>query len=213
MQASFKQSVRRHFENVVLSPQQVERLQALAEANPDVPSPGRGHSHPRLWKAAVPVLVVACFLLGYWFATPRLHDYTVEAIAAEVALNHIERKPAEVRTGNIVDIRRYFDRLDFVPVESSLPGAEGLRLTGGRYCSLQGHIAAQLHLVEPQSGGRHTLYQTAYRPGAFPELPSLEQGETPLTVYAHGLALRLWVEKGVLHVMTGNRESYQHTAD
>ena len=43
----------------------------------------------------------------------------------------------------------------------------------------------------------------AYDPQRFGPLPSLEEGEQPLSLGARGLRVRLWVEKGILLALIG----------
>lgn len=197
MNVSFKKAVERHFQNIELDREQLAELQKLAQGRP-VPGEIRRTRQGR-WKAAM--LAVITFMTAYWLSLPDMTDYTVDSIASEVALNHIKLKPMEIKTHDMREIRAYFDRLDFVPLQSSLAEFNQLSLLGGRYCSLQGHIAAQLRFEDLTNGGSRTLYQTAYRPDYFPALPVLEQGESPLTTYANGVHTRIWVEKGVLNVL------------
>jgi RNA polymerase sigma factor (sigma-70 family) len=55
--------------------------------------------------------------------------------------------------------REALDRLDF-DLEPTAVRLAGLALVGGRYCSIQGQIAAQLKVVDPASKEILTLYVT-----------------------------------------------------
>ena len=68
------------------------------------------------------------------------------------------------------------------------------------YGSLQGITAAQLRMRQDQN--LHTQYQTEYLPEVFGELPRLEKGETPVIVFAKGIQVKIWVEKGLLFALT-----------
>jgi hypothetical protein len=87
-----------------------------------------------------------------------------------------------------------------MPVESSLQVLNNLQLIGGRYCSLQGITAAQLRMKQGEN--LQTLYETEYVPDVFGDLPILEKGEEPQVVYAKGIKVKVWVEKGLLFALT-----------
>jgi len=46
------------------------------------------------------------------------------------------------------------------------------------------------------------LYETIYNPKIFNYLPNLDEGEEPITVYAKGVQVEIWVEKGLLFAQT-----------
>jgi hypothetical protein len=123
-----------------------------------------------------------------------------QQIAEEVVSNHLKLKPLEVKTGSINAVRGYFTKLDFMPVESSLQALNNLQLIGGRYCSLQGITAAQLRMKQGEN--LQTLYETEYVPDVFGDIPILEKGEEPQVVYAKGIKVKVWVEKGLLFALT-----------
>ncbi len=58
-------------------------------------------------------------------------------------------------------------------------------------------IAAQFRLEDPENGEIQTLYETIYNPKVFNNLPNLDVGEEPITVYAKGIPVEIWVEKGL----------------
>jgi anti-sigma factor RsiW len=200
-----KQAVREHLERRQLSNEQLTTLMAMQkdQAAPDqrCPSP-----HPSPWHSswqarsfgAVAAAMVAA--IAVWLSLPSVD--MPQQIAAEVARNHLNLKPLEVRTSDMDEIRRYFDRLAFKPVNSRLVADAGLRMIGGRYCSIQGIDAAQLRMLPAEGDEIQTVYQTVYDPELFKDLPRLENGDTPVDVTIKGLKVRVWVEKGVLFAMT-----------
>jgi len=46
------------------------------------------------------------------------------------------------------------------------------------------------------------LYQTVYYKKVFYDLPVLKENQKPITVYSKGLAVDIWVEKGILFALT-----------
>jgi len=161
-------------------------------------------------RSSVPIAAAGMFLFAVITAFMALqfskyHLLTMpQKIAEEVVSNHLKLKPLEVKTGSINAVRGYFTKLDFMPVESSLQALNNLQLIGGRYCSLQGITAAQLRMKQGEN--LQTLYETEYVPDVFGDIPSLEKGEAPLVVYAKGIKVKVWVEKGLLFALTDSPE-------
>lgn len=122
-----------------------------------------------------------------------------QRIAHEVLTNHLNIKPLDVETNSIAQIKTYFDRLDFAPQLSKQVSNEAAVLIGGRYCTLQGAIAAQLRFKLP-SGEVMTFYQAAYDPKRFGQLPDAEHGEPALQLSERGFHMRLWRESNLVMV-------------
>lgn len=198
MNKLLKQTVRNHLESFSLSEDQINKLEALADQDKPVSKP-----YPLIYPFAV-AGAVAAFLLVF-FLTPYLQNQSgiQEKVAMEVVANHFKLKPLEIETSSINEIRRYFKKLDFVPVNSQLVSQLGLDLIGGRYCSLQGNIAAQLRVRKPGASSVQTLYQAEYRKDIFENMPSLEEGEKPVDIHVKGVKVTIWVEKGLLFALTG----------
>jgi len=199
MKQPLNQQLNEYFRQVELSGPQLTELESLINSPIE-----KGSRHGRSFsgKLAVAgmffVAVVALFVMTQfpWDTSkdmPRL-------IAEEVVKNHLKLKPLEVKAETINAIRGYFSKLEFMPVESSMVSDNGMQLIGGRYCSLQGITAAQLRMK--QGRNLQTLYQTQYLPDVFGQLPKLEKGEAPLIVYAKGIKVKIWVEKGLLFALT-----------
>jgi hypothetical protein len=197
MNKPLKQSVQDHLETYSLSEDQLSKLESLTEQNKPV-TKQRVSIYPFAMIGAV-----ATFMLVF-FLTPYLQNQSgiQEKIAMEVVANHIKLKPLEIETSSIEGIRSYFKKLDFVPVNSQLVSQLGLELIGGRYCSLQGNIAAQLRVRKPGNNSVQTLYQTEYRKDVFENMPILEEGDKPVDIYVKGVKVTIWVEKGLLFALT-----------
>ena len=197
MNKPLKQSVRDHLDSYSLSEDQLNKLESLARQEMPV-TKRRATIYPLVMAGAV-----ATFLLVF-FLTPYLQDQSgiQQKIAMEVVANHIKLKPLEIEASSIEGIRRYFKKLDFVPVNSQLVNQLGLELIGGRYCSLQGNIAAQLRVRKPGSNTVQTLYQTEYRKDVFENMPELGEGDKPVDIHVKGVKVTIWVEKGLLFALT-----------
>ena len=197
MNRPLKQSAREHFESYSLSSEQLQQLEALGRSTEAKP-PARARIYR--WTAAA---AVAAFALAFALSTlMNQPEDMLQRIAIEVATNHVKLKPMEIETQSIDDVRDYFNKLDFIPVNSAVVSNLELELTGGRYCSLQGIGAAQLRVKQPGSGTVQSLYQADYDKDVFNDIPVLEHGDEPAERYAKGIKVRIWAEKGLVFALT-----------
>jgi hypothetical protein len=195
-----KQQLQQHIERVQLSDSQFKKLEDLMnQGTAPVETPVERQRWRSLAVAAMFVVAVVTTLMVSQFSNTSLEDMPL-LIAEEVVSNHLNLKPLEVKGGSINKVRGYFTKLNFMPAESKLRALDSLQLLGGRYCSLQGITAAQLRMKQGQN--LQTQYQTEYLPEVFGDLPRLENGEQPLVVYAKGVKVNIWVEKGLLFALT-----------
>lgn len=190
-----------------------DRLQALLALQRDAaarPAPRRPLRNPSrrtgvMMSAAAGIALA--FVLGWWLAVSLTVQQPGEVdllarIADEVAANHLKKQPVEVHAEDLPTLRAWFTELDFQLVESPLIAAADLDLLGGRYCSIQGGIAAQLRLHDAD-GARRTLYQSRYDRARHGPIPDRLAGEPPRERTARGVPVRLWREHGVLFALAG----------
>ena len=120
----------------------------------------RGGTRRESWRqwlrgiaAAAAVVVVAAGLY-------RHNDTTLLAdrVFAEVALNHRKNLAVEVEGTRLEEVQQGLDRLDFSILSAAEVMGPDYALVGGRYCSIQGELAAQLKVVEQAQGRRWTVY-------------------------------------------------------
>jgi hypothetical protein len=132
-----------------------ERAEAILAGAPPRATPAN------IWRlrlAALAASILALAWVGWGIFSER---DLAERVYAEIAMNHKEGLAAEVATDDFAAIGRALDRLRFAIAEPGGP-ASGLSLLGGRYCSIQGRLAAQLKLDAP--GGVQTLYVAELTP-------------------------------------------------
>jgi len=181
-----------------LSEKQLESLLRLQKSGIEKESP-RSTTQYR-WIAVAAILFISIGNVFYFTSSPQLA--LEQRIGSEVAKNHINLKPLEIQTSSVQEIRQFLTKLDFLPIESVLLKGSTKYLIGGRYCSIQGVRAAQLRLKDSKTGQIQSLYQTVYDKKVFSDLPELKEGQKPVTVYSKGLAVDIWVEKGLLFALT-----------
>jgi len=195
---NLKNVMREHIEKHSLSDVQLESLLQIKKSESNEKT--RIMAGSNLWILLTAVFVLA---IGNVFYFNFTNDLSLdEQIGNEVAKNHIKLKPLEVQTSSLQVIRKYFTELDFIPIDSEILKSSGKKLIGGRYCSIQGVTAAQLRIKDDKTGQIQSLYQTVYDPKVFSGLPELNKNGKPVTVYSKGLAVDIWVEKGLLFALT-----------
>ena len=199
MKTSLNKALRVYAESLQLNQTQLQELHGLQRQYQPADDPGR---HRRWFAAAAASLLIVLVAGLVQFYPVGMQRDLVAEIAAEVVDNHLHMKPLEIEGGEIANIRSYFDRLDFEPVDSRYLADTGLDLLGGRYCSLQGVTAAQLRFKNLGSDKLHTLYQVGYDPAIFKALPNVDEGEQPISVFSKGVKVTIWVEKGLLLALT-----------
>lgn len=190
MSSPLRTQIRNHLAGVELDEAQLQRLLDLQQVSP----------RPR-FRRLLPALAAACLIgIAVLVNVGLQHRDHSRVIAEEVVLNHLKQRPIEVHGATIDELQPFFGELDFRLATSSLPAVSTLEIAGGRYCSVRGVNAAQIRLGA-SAGGGSTLYQAPYVASVHGELPRIERGAAALEVKVRGLAVSLWVEKGVLFAL------------
>ena len=188
----------------------IDETESMLASQPAASSKGRKPLVKLVYALAASVFVlVAAFQLYSYTQIQQLFNGASNSvvmtsmswkIADEVARNHVKMKPLEVRTEQLSQLRDYFTQLDFTPVNSSFltkANDTDSKMLGGRYCSIQGLTAAQIRFSQKDKQPI-TLYEVQYDPSLYGEQPILEQGDKPTELMVRGVAVSIWVEKGLL---------------
>lgn len=134
-------------------------------------------------------------------------EEVAQRISHEVLTNHIHIKQLDRETGSLAELADHLEQLDFRIQPSRLLDGDGLRLTGGRYCTLQGAIAS--HLVFEAAGGyRVSHYQAAYDAERFGALPDINRSQEPLLVSERGYEVAIWQEQGLVMARAAPARTY-----
>ncbi len=149
------------------------------------------------WLSIAASFLLGAVLLAGVYKLENGQQSGIMAIAAEVSYNHLNLKPLEVARHQLNQVTGYFKKLDFNPMVSARVTGLSSHLIGGRYCSIQGNIAAQLRMKN-ETGQLSTLFESRFNPQDFNDLPVLENGQAPVQVFVDGQQVDLWVEKGLV---------------
>ena len=149
--------------------------------------------------AGVAAAAAALILLPFVFSElrgPGVDDPTAlaDSILREIALNHSKNQKVEFSADDYPGLREQMDRLDFTLLSPRRISGRELQMLGGRYCSLQGRLAAQIKL-EDEAGRVLTLYQTSFSGG----FEGLSEQRRELD----GIQIRIWREGDLLFGLAG----------
>lgn len=127
---------------------------------------------------------------------PSGHDTTAltERFGEEVARNHIKYQEPDYRVNTVAELIEALNNQEFQvrpPEKKEL--TDGLRLLGGRFCSLAGQLAVQIYLKDEASGERASLYVTA----ADGELRNLGAEE----LRHDQTRIEVWEEEGLIYAL------------
>ncbi|MGF1657098.1 MAG: hypothetical protein ACFCU3_08990 [Verrucomicrobiales bacterium] len=170
-----EQKLQDYYNSRSLSADQVERI---IKSGDMVKSDGK--LSPGWWFAAAAVVLLCLGLLSIQSNEAALQ----KRAAVEVAKNHSKDLAPEIFSTSFGEIQTALPRLDF-PLEPTQPELlTGLTVLGGRYCSLQGELAAQVSLVDGEGRGC-TLYITPLTE----EMKKIQPGVRELP---EGLKVSIW---------------------
>lgn len=184
-----------------LRPEKLNQLMAQAAAASRVKqAPARALIAWARRSATHKILAVAALLalfitlpLTQWYVADQ-GDWPLRA-AREIALNHKKQLTAEFLAQDYAALRAHMSKLDFVlTAPEHMPEAQ-LRVVGARYCSIQGHLAAQIKLEDPQ-GKRYTLYERSLIDT--PTLPSQSE------YMVDGVRIQEWQEAGLFFALASS---------
>ena len=167
-----KSELTKFYEKKSLSPEKMESLLSLQlELNK-----GRKKRLPLLAGFVAASLVLFTFIQ---FNSAPLD----QKIIAEVVYNHNKDMPPEVLSEDYQEVNQALDKLDFKIIKSQRL-ASHYKLIGGRYCSIQGKIAAQLKLLDRKTQKRVTLYQ--FKPSFKPIRAEGQKDGTTVKIWHEG---------------------------
>jgi len=189
-------SVKAYYEQNQLSEEQLQKLTAmqddLSAAKQQEPAPQQ-QTPPKQWLRRSALAAASIMLAVMLFIVNGQNNVGIaERVAQEVAMNHNKALAVEYQTGSYEVLSQNMDKLDFKLRVPTLAFNEGLALIGGRYCSIQGELAAQIKMVD-EAGLVYTLYQTRSNE----VLQTIEKGRLSL----EQVNIQMWEEQGLLFAL------------
>ncbi|GJM15127.1 MAG: hypothetical protein DHS20C13_04540 [Thermodesulfobacteriota bacterium] len=152
---------------------------------------GKHSKKNRIWMLSK-IAIAALLIMGFIFTIFQFQNSNIEdRIVKEIAMNHNKQLNVEFPSDSLSDLQTKLTKLDF-----QLDKAEGFIsdnyiLMGGRYCSIQGNLAAQLKIKNNHTNDFETLYITELNP----DLENVESAD----VNTEGVNIKIWNEDGLLY--------------
>jgi len=115
-----------------------------------------------------------------------------QRIMAEIAYNHKQDMPVEIASNSLDDIRQYLDKLGFPIISPTALTMSNWQFLGGRYCSIDGKLAAQLKIKNLADSNVYTLYQASM------EADIGQLNNARLAEMIDGVGVSIWRENGLL---------------
>jgi len=134
------------------------------------------------------VLLMSMFVLAQ---QKILASQRTNMVLKEAALNHTSKLQMDSEAVSLVQLQK---ELHDLPFEIKLPESgpySQLALVGGRYCTINGNLAAHLKLADPQTREQHSLFLT---PSAT-NLKAMEHQGVEIS----GVQVKLWQEQDVVY--------------
>lgn len=126
---------------------------------------------------------------GLFLYTLLQQDYRM--ISKDIAYNHNSLLQMEVMSGELKTVQGHLNKLGFTLVNSHKIEKGNLQLLGGRYCNINGKIAAQMQLKHNKTNTTYTFYQAKLASDVIENFKTHE-------VIINGVKVKLWQEKGLL---------------
>lgn len=181
-----KDNIKKYYESKELSDEKVELLLS-------------GRSNSRLNSKYLKLAVAVLLVIGFVFTIVQFQSDEIEKrIVDEIAMNHKKELKVEFETANLIELQTELDKLDFNLSKAGPFIAANYELIGGRYCSIQGNLAAQLKIRNKHTNSFETLYVTDLSP----ELQKVDDTD----VNSEGVSIKIWKEDGLLYGTASNSQ-------
>ncbi len=192
MKSTLKEATNEYYNSFELSSKQLNQLESLEREHHFQASKTSANKN---WFLPVATLVAGIFLVMYFRPAPEPEMYP-NVLATEIAYNYNKTLSPEFQGRSIPEIKPHFSKLDFQLVSSQHNKISDFKLIGGRYCSINKQLAAQLKLVGNNNNETLSWFQ-------LPLPRDRQMIEKSTEIYHNGVKLVMWTEKGVLHVLAG----------
>ena len=202
------EALKTHYEEKSLSESQLNRLMMLQMNASDDVSKTIAGSHTFLKKISNKLSSLlpdfgghryafyasACLLLtGLILSLSLLNQGSLtERVMDEIAYNHRQEMPVEVAANTMPVIGDYLNRLSFSLISPRALLDSGWKIVGGRYCSINGKLAAQLKVKNIAEDKIYTLYQ------ASTDGDLTQTGVSMTSGMVDGVKVSIWQEQGLL---------------
>ena len=191
------EALNEHYSSKTLSDSQLDQLMVMQATHTNETTIKTGFSrflsdvrgYRYAFYATACMLMIMCLVVAFsMLKAPPLS----KRIMNEIAYNHKQDMPIEVASNSLDEIRNYLNKLSFPIISPSALALPDWQFLGGRYCSINGKLAAQLKIKNLKDDTIYTLYQASTEAGID------QSGEARVTQMIDGIGVSIWREKGLL---------------
>lgn len=127
---------------------------------------GESSNKTSLKKLYIPLSIAASLLIAVLASSVFYFDgyLLTKRVIKEIEMNHNKHLSVEMFSTEYAELSGMLKKLDFELVRPDSPFTKDYELIGGRYCSIQGELAAQLKLKHKGNGSISTLYAASLNP-------------------------------------------------
>lgn len=176
-----------YYNSKKLSPEQLKGI-----VDPPKQKAGTIKSYrPLAFAASILLLIGTAYL--FYFLPNNQQNNLLEKFAEEVAYNHKKQSPPKFMTADISELNQKLDKLNF-NFELGNRILDKYTLLGGRYCSVDKRIAAQLRL-EDDKGNWSSCY-IFKKTEDFSFDRSFKSGKTEIEI---------WDQNGLIYVIASSK--------
>lgn len=178
--------LRSHYASLSLGDDSVKELLAASRTVSNRPL-----RRPMFWVSVAAMLVLSSLGVHHLTSVSERTERTIR----EAAMNHGTRLSLDYASS---DVAQLDDAMALLPFEIRRPTRldDSWTLRGGRYCSLAGHLAVHMTLVDASGDNTRSLFVTR----AADDLDSLD-GERQRV---NGVEVQLWGERGLFYAMAND---------
>ncbi len=115
-----------------------------------------------------------------------------QRIMSEIVYNHNQDMPIEISSSSLTEISDYLSKLSFSIVLPNALSEPNWQLLGGRYCSINGKLAAQLKVKNLKDNSISTFYQAAV------DKDFHKSNKASMSDTIDGVGVSIWREHGLL---------------
>lgn len=136
------------------------------------------------------------FTLGVLTHQNILASQRTDIVMREAALNHSTKLQMDAEADSLEELQV---KLHELPFEMELPESGDfprLAVLGGRYCTINGHLAAHLKLTDPETSKQYSLFLT-------PTADTLRSMEGDVAGLS-GVDVKLWHENDVVYAFAAD---------
>lgn len=156
----------------------------------------RGQSWRRkVFPLSAAASLLTLLIIGSMYFSGAANDASINVVLQEASVNHKNKLQLDFKSQELPDLAKVMNKLDF-PLLLPESVRQQFQLLGGRYCTLNGNLAAHIRFNAADDDGEVSLFMTQNRK----ELLALANQSEDID----GVNISTWVADGMFYVLAAN---------